>query len=180
MGGLSINTLNLVDRGVRDIEAALRKKPNQIIIKYGGMSNGVAQMVSDVIETARSRAASISVLRIWSHGRPGGQGVTLGPPDVSPTGQRAGISLGNWDQVRPALEKLTPYLDRTGRVELRGCSVGSNDEGLSFLRALASLWKVDVHAALFEQNIGPVDWSGPVRRITPRGEVFPIGGLPIE
>ena len=83
---VEVNVLNLVDPDVRNIEKNLQKKFGQKILKYGGMSNGVGQMVSDI--RAAAQPNSVTVLRIWSHGQVGGQGVSL-LPGVNPKGQRA-------------------------------------------------------------------------------------------
>jgi len=44
LGGMQINALDLVDPGVSAIEAGLRSRTNQTILKYGGMCNGVGQL----------------------------------------------------------------------------------------------------------------------------------------
>jgi hypothetical protein len=174
---LAINALNLVDPDVGIIEATLRKKANrQIIFKYGGMSNGVGQMVFDVKNAATT--ASVEVLRIWSHGSAGAQGVSA-QPQVTPTGERAGIALSNFDQIQKDLSQLRPYFVSGGRLELRGCNVGVGDDGIKLLKTLANTLQIEVHAPLDNQPIGPVDWKGPVQKVTPQGAVFTISGLPI-
>ena len=174
---VEINVLNLVAAEVANLDRNLQKKSNQMILKYGGMSNGVGQMVSDIKQKAQPKG--LKVLRIWSHGGPGGQAVTLSP-GVNPKGQRAGISMANFGEVKPALDQLTPYFAPRGRVELRGCNVGVGYDGIDLLKVLANLWRVDVYAAINSQPIGPIDWLGPVVRVTPRGDYVPTSGIPIE
>ena len=175
-GKLAINGLNMVDPDVNNIEAALLRRGDQIVFKYGGMSNGVGQMVSDVKGVAGD--GSVNVLRIWSHGAAGGQGVST-MSGVVPRGQRAGLSLDNLGQVERDLALLAPLFERGGRVELRGCNVAVGDDGTRLLKALARLWQVDVYAATQNQPIGPIDWTGPVQKVTPGGTVFRTSGIPV-
>lgn len=178
--GLEINVLDLVDPGVATIEAGLKQKSNQAILKYGGMCNGVGQMVTQA--TGLASSGRIQVLRIWSHGSPGGQGVTSAGSDAqhSPKGQRAGISLGNLPEVQGDLARLAPFMAPGGRVELRGCSVGTGDDGARFLQALAGLMRTDVLAAKNPQPIGPLEWAGPVLKAMRNGGVATISGPSIE
>jgi hypothetical protein len=179
-GGLEINALDLVNPDVSTIEGNLKGRTDQLILKYGGMSNGVGQMVTDV--TRMTGPGRVRVLRIWSHGFPGGQGVSQGAKDarIDVKGQRVGISLSNLREVTPDLGRLASYFEPQGRLELRGCSVGAGDDGRRLLEALAKLVQADVIAALQEQPIGPLDWSGPVLRITRYGKPFFGSGPPIK
>lgn len=179
-GGLEINALDLVDPGVSTIEAALKSRTDQKIFTYGGMCNGVGQMVTDVTRLAST--GQVDVLRIWSHGFPGGQGVSTGMPDArfKPAGQRAGIGLTNLADVGPDLARLAPCFAPLGRLELRGCSVGTGDDGRRLLQRLASLLHVDVLAAFNSQPIGPLDWAGPVLKVTRDGTSSTISGPPIK
>ncbi len=173
---LAINALNLVDPDVKNIDAALRKRGDQIIFSYGGMSNGVGQMVEDVRNVAGLR--SIQVLRIWSHGQPGGQAVSAAP-GINPQGQRAGIAMTNYKDIAGDLGQLAPCFTAGGRLELRGCNVAVGSTGEDLLKALARLLQVDVYAQIENQPIGPVDWTGPVLRATPAGMVFRTSGIPV-
>jgi Domain of unknown function (DUF4347) len=151
-GNLAINALNLVDPDVKNIEIALKNKGNQIIFTYGGMSNGVGQMVADVLNVASLR--SILVLRIWSHGSSGGQAVSVAPR-INPKGQRAGIGITNFNDIQGDLARLAPCFTEGGRFELRGCNVAVGSTGEGLLKALARLLQVDVYA----QGREPADRS---------------------
>lgn len=162
-----VNAVNMVHPDVRTIVESLRNKGNQHVFTYGGMSNGVGQMVSDVGRVAKP--GGLYVLRIWSHGGAGGQGVST-MNGVPPRGQRAGIALNNWNEIEETLRRLRPYFDRSGRFELRGCEVGVGYDGDDFLRLLARTVGVDVYAAQRPQPIGPITWEGPVLRMKPSGQ----------
>jgi len=172
----AINALNMVHPDVRNIEAALLRRGGQTVFKYGGMSNGVGQFVTDVRNVARP--GSVEVLRIWSHGGSGGQGLST-MPGVSAKGQRAGISLGNWQQIDKVLEPLKAYFTPAGRLELRGCEVGVGLDGDAFLLELARLLKVPVYAAQNPQPIGPIEWAGPVVSMKPDGSRSVTSGKPV-
>jgi hypothetical protein len=171
-----LNFLNLVDAEIAQLEKNLRTVSNQTIVTYGGMANGVGQMVSDIKRIARPRG--LKVLRIWSHGYPGGQAVSVSP-GVNPAGQMAGISMSNYLNLKPDLTQVEPYFAAGGRAELRGCNFSAGSDGIELLTALAKLWKVDVYGAVTSQPIGPIDWVGPVTKITPRGDVMNTSGIPI-
>lgn len=164
---LQINALDVVHPDVLNIEKNLLDKGNQLIMKFGGMSNGVGQMVTNV--TRLAHLGEVRVLRLWSHGFPGGQGVSQGFPDArfSPRGQRVGISRANFSEVEPELSRLVPYFGVGGWLELRGCTVGAGMDGTDLLSMLATLIKVPVWAAINNQPIGPVDWNGPVMKMLP-------------
>ena len=161
-----VNAVNMVHPDVRTIVETLKRKGNQHVFTYGGMSNGVGQMVGDVGRIAQP--GGLYILRIWSHGGSGGQGVST-MNGVPARGQRAGISLGNWNEIAGSLTRLKPYFDRAGRFELRGCEVGMGFDGDDFLRLLSRTLGVDVYAAQLPQPIGPITWAGPVVRMRPDG-----------
>lgn len=179
-GGLQINALDLVHPDVSTIEEGLKSKSGQKILKYGGMCNGVGQMVTDI--TRLASPGQVAVLRIWSHGYPGGQGVSTGMPDarIKARGERAGIGLTNLPDLDPDLARLAPYFQPRGRMELRGCSVGGGFDGLKFLGDLAKALGVEVCAALNEQPIGPLEWAGPVLTVAPTGGQRTDSGPPIK
>jgi len=64
---VEINVLNLVDAEVAKLEENLRGVSGQLIFKYGGMANGVGQMVSDI--KGATRPKGLRVLRWRACGR---------------------------------------------------------------------------------------------------------------
>ena len=166
---LEINVLDFVHPAVATLEKNLAALSSQKVMKFGGMSNGVGQMVTNV--TRMAKPGEVDVLHLWSHGSSGGQGVSTGFPDArfSVRGQRAGISQSSLPDISTDIKRLAPYFSKRGRIELRGCSVGVGDDGPRLLRALAELVGTDVYAALNAQPIGPIQWAGPVVRMRPDG-----------
>jgi len=173
---LAINVLNTVAPDVEEIEKALSARGGQTIFKYGGMSNGVGQLVTDVKSVAAP--GTVQVLRIWTHGGSGSHAVSV-MPGVDAKGHRAGISFPNWAQVAPALAQLKPCFAAAGRFELRGCSVGAGFDGEAFLLQLARLLNVEVFGAQNPQPIGPIDWAGPVMGVKPDGRRSITSGKPV-
>ncbi len=144
---------------------------SRVLIMYG-MSNGVGQMVTDITQIAPLGA--LDVLRIWSHGRSGGQTVSGG--HAGEEGRRlhwTGISLANLDALRDTLARLRPYFAPGARVELRGCNVANGSDGETFLQRLADIWGVTVQAGILEQYSY---WNGPVYQASADGAMSCVVG----
>jgi hypothetical protein len=149
-------------------------RANSTVIEMYGMCNGVAQMVSDVIQ--RALPGSIEALRIWSHGYPGGQNVTAGASG-SGAPERATIAASNLGDLAGDLVRLQPYFQANGRLELRGCSVGQGPAGEQLLVGLARLVGVPVQAAPVVQSTG--NWAGSVYQAYPNGALACVIGTPV-
>jgi len=133
------------------------------IIMYG-MSNGVGQMVQDILSVAP--CGGVTVLRIWSHGREGGQTVSGGHAGEEGRMQHwTGISVGNIDALRDQLARLNPAFAPGARVELRGCSVGGGSAGEQLLQRLSQIWGVTVQGGTVTQY--NIDWDPPVYQADP-------------
>jgi hypothetical protein len=146
------------------------------LVMYG-MSNGVGQMVRDV--AARVPAGRLQVLRIWSHGRSGGQTISGGHGgEAYRVAHWTGISVANLDALRPTLSILTPLFAPNGRVELRGCEVASGEDGQNLLLALAGIWRVPVLAGIATQY--RAEWDGTVVQASPSGGLMCAGPSPIN
>ena len=139
-------------------------------LQFYGMSNGVAQMVSDIKNALASD--QIDVLRIWGHGGPGLQNVTAGDSGSSANADFSGLTVDNYQQV--GIDGLTGLFTQSGWLELRGCSVGDGDPGQTLLTGLAALLGVNVYAGDVTQ--WTVAWSPPVSCATPSGDFSTIDG----
>jgi hypothetical protein len=136
-----------------------------------GMSNGVAQVISEI--TSRAPLGAVNVLRIWSHGRGGGQTFTGGHGgEAYRIAHWTGISVANIEALAPTLSELSPYLSPHGRVELRGCEVASGADGEQLLLRLAAIWQVPVLAGSATQC--RAEWDGTVVEATPSGALMCI------
>ena len=162
----------------KDREGQLNRLHAQSIrmVMYG-MCNGVAQMISDIAQLAP--IAGVKVLRIWSHGRSGGQTFTGGHGgEAYRVAHWTGISIANIDAMQETLKKLTPYLSPHGRVELRGCEVASGKDGEQLLLRLAKIWEVPVLAGSATQY--RAEWDGTVVKATPEGGLMCVSPTPIN
>jgi hypothetical protein len=136
-----------------------------------GMSNGVTQMIAQVLSSAAGRR--IGLLRIYGHGVPGsqlvssGRGVTGGSAThgAALTAQAVRLMRNEWGQLA---RSFAPY----GSCELHGCRVAQGPSGLALLRELADLWRVPVSAGVQTQLVGrgrTARFEGPVRTAYPGG-----------
>ena len=136
------------------------------IIRLWGMSNGVAEMVSQIIR--RAPGGGIHVLRIWSHGWPGGQIVAAGGNGQAAADHRSALWMYNLSAYTTDLIQLSGYFAPGGRIELKGCSVAGGDDGERLIVGLARIIGVPVRAATVVQGgagtfTQPGDsWNGPV------------------
>ncbi|MGH9820407.1 MAG: DUF4347 domain-containing protein [Pyrinomonadaceae bacterium] len=151
--------------------AGMRARGISPIILYG-MSNGVLVMVNRVIEMAQQED-SIDLFQLHGHGGGGIQNISGGHSDGTP--HLAAISNGNFAQIRPILDRLTPYFTSDARIELMGCSVASNADGEQLLIKLARLWGHAIKAGVEVQFSNQPDevfvFEGPITI------AYPDGGL---
>jgi hypothetical protein len=134
-----------------------------------GMSNGVAQVISEIAN--RAPAGGVDVLRIWSHGRAGGQTFTGGHGgEAYRVAHWTGISVANIEAMAPTLAELAPLMAPNGRVELRGCEVANGNEGTQLLVRLAEIWGVPVLAGSATQY--RAEWDGTVVMARPDGSLM--------
>lgn len=154
------------------------RKSVSTVITLAPMSNGVSEMVNQI--QLKAPPASLYILRIWGHGRPGVIGVSGGPDDSFT--HFSGLSLGNLMLHKDALESLNPLFSTSGRVELRGCNVAENDEGVAFVTLLSEIWQVNVSAGRILQSVGTTEnlWSPPVMTVMPNGASMTGQGTPFE
>ena len=150
------------------------------VIEMYGMSNGIGQMVADIMRVAPR--GSIKVLRIWGHGWSGGQLIASGHDGQAGVDHGSGLWQHNLSQFEPELRRLRPYFRRGGRVELKGCQVASGLAGEEFLGALARIFGVNVIAAIETQGgpghawVAGQHWNGPLVQVTPSGAMSSVVG----
>ena len=150
---------------------------HSIKLRMYGMSNGVGQMIQDLASSVP--AGRLQVLRIWSHGRSGGQTISGGHGgEAFRVAHWTGISVANLDVLAPTLARLKTLFLPSGRVELRGCEVASGSDGRTLLLRLAKIWGVPVLAGIALQY--RAEWDGNVTRASPSGTLTSVGPTPIN
>jgi hypothetical protein len=165
---MDVDVIDMEDPAVgRDVRTRLdaRRVSSTKITMYG-MCNGVGQMIQDI--TSVAPRGGVGVLRIWSHGRPGGQTVSGGHAGETGRVQDwTGISVANIDALQDQLVGLNAVFAPGARVELRGCSVAGGAPGEELLQRLARLWGVTVQGGTVVQS--GIDWVPPVVQAGPSG-----------
>lgn len=106
--------------------------------------------------TASLLGRKIGILHIQSHGSDSGDGILFG--DVFNKGvfgdyYRSGdkLTMSNFPSHRSKLNELTPHFAQGAWVAVRACNVGQN---LALMRALRSLWSINLVAGLGKWNNG--------------------------
>lgn len=151
----------------------LEKRGKSTVLSYCAMSNGLNQMVDDIIRL--SGYGKVSVLRIWAHGTPSVVGISTGVDPRLIKHHLTGISLNALRSPHQRLGDLKPYFATKGRMELRGCQTGNGDDGRQLLKDLVAILGIEVHAPIDDQAITGLDWYGPVRMLKPGAPDVTIG-----
>ena len=142
-----------------------------------GMSNGVGQMIREIAKLVSP--GRLQVLRIWSHGRAGGQTISGGHGgEPYRLAHWTGISIANLGALTPTLSPLKALFAAGGRAELRGCEVADGPDGEHLLVGLARIWGVPVLAGLATQY--RAEWDGTVVQASPTGGLTCVSPTTID
>jgi hypothetical protein len=169
---MMIDVIDMVDGAGKYQKQDLIKLGYKHFIELPLMSNGLLEMKNRIVQIAG--AHSINVLRVWGHGGPGIQNVSLGARYPSQTGN--GLSSITYNNLHN-LTELGPYFALNARVELRGCSV-ANDQG-RMMSALATLWQVRVQATTEHKVMGHLYWAKIVEARPNTSGLFRITPIPL-
>lgn len=145
-----INVIDMVDGAGKYQKQDLMQMGYKHFIELHLMSNGLQQMKSQIKQIAG--IYSITVLRVFGHGTPGMQNVSLGTCYSANGNEASTIMLSTLND----LIELKRYFAPNARVELRGCLV-ANDQG-KMISALANLWNVRVQATT-AKPMGHLFWE---------------------
>jgi len=138
-------------------------------IVYFGMSNGIEQMVQDVINRV-GRNGRLALLRLHSHGAPGAMNISAGHENMD--AHMSSLAASTLGYSGPILDRLGPYFMRAGSMELMGCNVGQGAQGRQLLDGACRRVMVPVTAAVLTQYGGGNDtwrFEGPIRTGYPYG-----------
>ena len=148
----------------------------KIVVEVQSGPNGVKRMIDAIIQQA-GNPASITVLRIYAHGRPGAINVAGGHVDAQD--ELSGIGTDSLAELGPQLQRLRPYFAPGARAELQGCEVAQGSDGEKLLLALAQFWRVRVQAQTMQVPIGTVQFVGAVVEANPDGGLASVVGMPL-
>ncbi|MDH3528976.1 MAG: hypothetical protein OEQ28_05390 [Acidobacteriota bacterium] len=168
-----IDVIDMVDGAGKYQKEDLIRMGYKHFVELTLMSNGLMEMKNRIIKTAVSQ--SIKVLRIWGHGGPGVQNVSLGTCD--PGNKEHGMSAITINNLNNLIQ-LGPYFAPNARAELRGCSV-ANDKG-RMMSALARLWQVRVQATTLDKLEGHLFWDKIVEARPGVKTLFPVNPIPLS
>jgi hypothetical protein len=136
----------------------------------GGMSNGVEQMVTQILQAAPH--GRVFILRFHGHGAAGVAGISEGHGGHE--GEHlSGIHGGNWDRVRDILRQLRPVFGPYGCIQFMHCSTGHGPSGRQLLSRIANEIRVPTTAALRTQYGGGTStfrFEGPTHTAVPDGQ----------
>jgi len=136
-------------------------------IIIGGMSNGVEQLVSEIV----GRARNVFMLRFHGHGASGVAGMSMGQMG-SGLRHRAGIGPQNLEIMLPILRRLRPIFGAYGCVQFMHCSTGKGPQGRQVLQQIANHLGVPVSAGTIDQLGGGLNtfrFEGPTFTAVPGG-----------
>lgn len=165
-----INVVDAEDAAQRQrVMSGLTRAGAEAIIMHG-MSNAVETAISEVINRAGA-SGILAMVRFYSHGGPGAQGVALGH-DGGMMEHLSGISAQHFPAMRAQFARLNDVLAPFGCVDLMGCSVGAGDPGRTLLRNVADAAQRPCEAGIqpqYSQDVGYTvfNFEGPVRQVYP-------------
>ena len=174
---MKIDVIDMDDRVLGTHRRGLAQSSGSTVIEMYGMCNGVSQMVTEIVRVAAPR--SIEVLRIWGHGWSGGQLIAAGASAQVGVDHGSALWAHNMAQYGSDLSRLNRYFRAGGRVELKGCQVGSGEAGEAFVSALAKTIGVPVQAAVDIQGgmwVSGQHWNGPIIQSDASGALSCVQG----
>lgn len=151
---------SLYNSEVQDISAAGGSP-----VMIGGMSNGVAQAVQEILHTAAGRP--VFLLRFHGHGSPGVAGISDGRGEAG-SGHQSYLDSTTAGILEPLRGIFGPY----GCVQFMHCATGSGPDGRRMLENISDMLNVPVTAAINRQYGGGQDtfrFEGPVYNAFPHG-----------
>lgn len=163
-----VDATNASDKNNFALKSA--RKKGDLVIEYGGMSNGLVQALRDVITA--TTAGRLGPLIFYGHGAPGIQGVTMGKFGGG-VAHGSAITSAWLDQaeVQASFKMLRGRFDADGVIVLRGCNIAEGNEGKDVLRRLSRIAGVPVRGSDWFQVVGRTKLVGTVHTATPDGKM---------
>lgn len=176
-----IDCIDIFDRSLFNVEASDIRRVGGRTILIGGMSNGVAEAISEICRAAP--LGSVFLLRFHGHGSPGVAGVSDGTGAGISGEHRSSIHTGNLAQLRPILGRLRFIFGPYGCIQFMHCSTGRGADGRQLLSAIANDLGVPVSAGIQVQYGGGLKtfhFEGPTYTAVPAGGTLTAwcGALP--
>jgi hypothetical protein len=123
------------------------------------MSNGVAQLVTEIRARARGQQ-SIMMLRFHGHGGAGLVAISAGSRHstggIDGIAAQAVITLSLLQTLTPVLTQIGPLMHNFGFVELHSCRIAQGSTGMQFVKQLANVIHAPVRAGTSKQQMTTV------------------------
>ncbi|MCB1985893.1 MAG: peptidoglycan-binding protein [Burkholderiales bacterium] len=164
--------IDVFDPSLFNLEARDIRRSGGNPILIGGMSNGVEQAVSDIVNTAGN---NVFLLRFHGHGASGIAGVSDGHGLNDGIDHRSSIDINNVRTLMPILRRLRPTFGSYGNIQFMHCSTGRGPNGRQLLQQIANGVGVPVTAAVRDQLGGGVatfKFEGPTYTAVPSGGIL--------
>jgi hypothetical protein len=152
MGRAHVQTVDAVD--ITDVNYLRTVMPwlsrHGAPVTLGGMSNGLAQVIGDVVR--RANGNNIMLVRFHGHGGPGLQSIAHGTRKIAGkmdyNEELTVLNATTLQKLLGVVSQLASAMCSFGFVELHGCRVGKGPHGPGLVASLADCWKVPVSAGI--------------------------------
>ena len=118
-------------------EVLPKLSPSVIPIEMGGMSNGVAQLITEIRARARGQQ-SVMMLRLHGHGAPGLIAISAGSRHstggIDGIAAQSVITSALLQTLTPMLTQIGPLMHNFGFIELHSCRVAEGPHGMQFVK----------------------------------------------
>lgn len=170
--GLEVaDCIDVFDPSLYETEARDLRDAGGTPFMIGGASNGVEQLVSDVVRS--TRPGTVFLLRFHGHGSSGLAGISSG------TGaegfHRNNITARGGDPLRAIIARLAPIFSAYGCIQFMHCSTGHGQDGRDMLSLVAEATGVPASGAVRTQYGGgstTFRFEGPVVHAFPGGSTM--------
>lgn len=166
-----IDCVDVWDNDLYTLEVAdIRAAGGEPII-IGGMSNGVEQAVTNILQATRT--GKVFLLRFHGHGAPGVAGVSDGRGELGD--HMSSITMANWGYLQPIIARLRPIFGPYGCIQFMHCETGRGTAGLQMLQNIANTVNVPATAGIDTQYGGGLKtfgFEGPTRSAFPTGQTL--------
>lgn len=165
-----VDCIDVFDPSLYQLEAQDIRNAGGDPFLIGGMSNGVEQAVTNIINGAGS---NVFLLRFHGHGAPGVAGVSDGHGGI-PGEHGSSIHMGNWDYLQPIVARLSRIFGPYGCIQFMHCETGSGPQGKTMLQNIASATGVPATGGIQTQYGGGLKtfrFEGPTYTAFPNGNL---------
>ena len=182
-----VDCVDIFDPSLLNNEVSLLRGIGSNPIVYGGLSNGVEQVVNLILN---SGVSNVFLLRFHGHGSPAAAGMGDGHGSIEEatydngvcdtrvtdlSNERSYIGLRNFSLLGPHLSRLRPIFGTYGCVQFMHCETGQGPQGRALLDLISDRIGVPASAGIETQSGGGVNafkFEGPTVTALPDGRTL--------